>query len=175
MRVTIALAATVLLTLTGCTGSGDEPTAPASIEQAAEEPAPDPEPTFATEQQVASAIARHHAEWQEIIEEATYCRLVTIVGDSPLQAAESRACIAAERAMTDSAREAARGLRALAVPPSMLELVDETVPLLNAVANANIGEHCETIGTDACDDALGAGMLAYTDLEATLNAWSPYL
>ncbi|MCS6570343.1 hypothetical protein NYQ35_16170 [Curtobacterium flaccumfaciens pv. flaccumfaciens] len=158
--VAVALAA---LTVSACSGG-----APAN-------PSPTPTVVVASEKQVASVVAEYAADWQEVIDTASECRLAYVMGGD---AATEYTCKTREETIGITAGLALRDLRALNVPSSMESLVADTDDVLTSISGTDLTSLCGDDGwKDApdCSSALADRYAAYTRLDSQLAAWSPYL
>lgn len=163
-------AAFALVAMSGCAS------APAAV------PTPTPTPESATPEQVASIIAEYEADWREVVENATMCRLHWVMGETALDEAEGVVCYMREQTIVITAELVLRDLATVVVPDSMSELVDETTQALSAVAavplTAACGEEFEVpdLDDEDCSEAAGDLLFAYDFLlDSVLEKWRPYL
>ena len=179
----LALVAAVAIGLAGCGGVVD-------TEAAAESPTPSeattitvtqtPTATEATPEQVASVIAGQESDWRETIDGAGECRILNTIGEGPADELQLTTCYLGELTMGVSASHAIRGLNSLDVPGSMSGLVEETIGVLQAVADIDLEGACgpafsTPADTQECSDALGSRFVHYGLLGTTLDKWRPYL
>jgi hypothetical protein len=159
-----AVALAALVVTTGC--SSAQPAAPT----------PTPTATYASENQVASVIAEYESDWRETIDSASSCRLGYVTGADP---ASDYVCKTREETIGITAQLATRDLRKLNVPKSMASLVDGTDDALSAISRNDVKLLCGDDGwggdDTTCNSALASRYAAYQELEAKLDAWSPYL
>lgn len=169
-----SLSAAVLLTalLTGCTSGGVPEPEPTTAEPAVE---------YATENQVASVIAKYESDWREVIEGAGECRLgwTTASSDDVQASLEGFTCYTREKTMGATTQLAVDELDALDIPPSMDALVSSTSTTLKVLAGAELESSCGEDGSpdtssDACTSTLGMLNTGYAVLEQDLDAWRPY-
>lgn len=201
LRIAGAAIAVAAFLVVGCSGNGQEATpeeitsvvetsaSEATIteevaEEVAEEvevttQAPEPEPTYATESQVASVIAEYEPDWVEVIEGASDCRFIWVTEDADEPFSEGLLCHMRETTMSMTSETATKRLLALDIPPSMTDLVQQTLEALVSISTAGVDEECGLSGefadTEECSTAHGLAIRGYSKLERALNAWSPYL
>ncbi|WP_159571656.1 hypothetical protein [Curtobacterium sp. 18060] len=151
--------------ITGCASQGHEE--------------PTPTATTASENEVASVVAEYAPDWQDVIDNASGCRLEFVTGSD---AARSYVCRTSEETMGITAGLAARSLDELKIPGAMSSLVSETVTILERIAADDLSALCGDDGWNgseeddkACTAALGDRFALYQQLDAKLSAWSPYL
>lgn len=179
----LALMAAVAVALAGCGGSEDTETAaesPTPSETTTTTATPIPTDTEATPEQVASVIAGQESDWRETIDGAGECRFLNVMGEGPADELQLTTCYMGELTMGVSASGAIRELNSLDVPGSMSDLVEETVRILQAVADVDLEGACgpafsTPVDTQECSDALGSRNVLYGLLGTTLDKWRPYL
>lgn len=136
----------------------------------------------ATPQQLASIIAGEQEYWVAVIDEAVSCRIqyVRYDEDDVLSSMEASLCYAEEVTMGVSASNAVRDLKELSPPTSMIDLLEETIEVLDWIANVDLEEWCgpqfdPPAMSDDCAAKMGSRNSAYRSLETTLAKWGPYL
>ncbi|WP_141881309.1 hypothetical protein [Homoserinimonas aerilata] len=153
----------------------------------ASEPEPEssrgPEPTvveYATENQVASVIAEYEPKWREVIEESTECRFLWVLGGSTIaEEIHGDVCFMQEKTIGITAQLVLRDWEALNVPESLQSLVTDTSTVLREIGRGDLkticGEASRPVETDECNSELAGRNMLYSQLESSLNKWSPYL
>ncbi len=167
------------LALTGCTATTDAETTTS--------PKPTPtavtveEPATATVQQVASVIAAHDADFRETDEAAWDCRSAFIDAETdPIAELDATSCFANRVTSTMWAQITIRDLAALEVPAELVPLVNETVAMMELLAELDLsvcGEQFDVpdLGDEECNGAITSSEVYLGSIVGTLDKWRPYL
>lgn len=164
-----------LLPLAACSGGAD---AEGDDATAAEETV-----EHATENQVASVIAKREPDWREFIEGRSGCKLLWEMerqGVADLaQSLGAATCFLDMKTFVTTVQTAAIELDELVPPPSMEMLVADMSKVLSAIGGYDLDADCgsESIPADTslCDLMLTGMDVNSLRLEDELNAWGPYL
>lgn len=159
------------LTLTGCAAT-----------PAASTPTPTPTtPAAATPQQFASIIAGEKADWRKVIDGASDCRFLWVLGaESAADEANAMSCYLQESTIIMSAGTAADEIRELTPSSEIESLVTETLKALDAISGVDLEGACGEAfegpkDTKECNEILGSLMWKYDSLETALDKWAPYM
>lgn len=166
MRKKLLALAGAALVLTGCASEMPEPEAKPSAETAVTE--------TATQEQVASVIAKHESTFRDANDKSFDCRFSYASNPASI---ESLTCATEQKTVVLTAQNAARDLRGLTAPDSMQPLLDETLAKLDLVGDVDMsacGEKPDPSDA-ACSEQLTALDIYLGTLSGTLNAWGPYL
>lgn len=137
-------------------------------------------PDYATDKQIASVVAGEEKLWRDAADKAGECRFKYVEkGGGTLGEMERMTCYTNEVTASMSAQTAIRDLSQLRIPPSMEDLVAETMNSLQMLVDSRLEEACgpamnEPKDTKKCDEAMGAQMWGYHSVTGVLDKWAPY-
>lgn len=183
----VALVGLIAVGVAGCSGDAtastspttESPASPSAVNSAT--PTPTPAPEVATKEQFASIIAGEEAEWREVIDQASDCRFLWVMGpDGPADEANAMTCYLREVTIVMSTGTAAKEIRALEAPSDLEGLVDGTLVVLDAISDIDLEGACGEPfdgpeDSEECRETLGSLIWEYDGLEKVLDKWKPYV
>jgi hypothetical protein len=134
-------------------------------------------PTYASENQVASVIAKYAADWRETIDGAGKCRFEWTLSPGSMAGAT---CWLNEQTLVTTAEIVNRDVEKLNIPPSMASLVDSTTTVLQGIVDEDAKTVCgdgvaDPLDTPECTKVIGSLNFYYSMLKGELDSWGPYL